>query len=94
LGTVKNKSGKTIYAWAVEADLDAAGLQSNSFEIEWPPKSGQKQSFPEIDVFRWFDPAAARLKAAPAQAEFLERLITALGATVEAPTATEQTALF
>ena len=79
LGSVKTKSGKTIYAWAVEDDLDPSILRSNSFEIEWPPKSGQKQQFPEIDKFEWFTLPQARQKITTAQAAFLDKLCEILG---------------
>src|SRR3569832_275220 len=62
LGETKMKSGKRIAAWAFEGDCDPAGLKCNTFELEWPPKSGRKQSFPEIDRVQWFGPAEAREK--------------------------------
>lgn len=91
LGFVKSKSGKTIHAWAVEADLDPSSLKSNEFELEWPPKSGQTQTFPEIDRFSWFGLSEAKLKLTPAQTEFIDRLADHLG--VEAPDPAEQTSL-
>jgi predicted NUDIX family NTP pyrophosphohydrolase len=80
LGTVKLKSGKLVYAFAVAGDLDPETLLSNTFELEWPPRSGRMQTFPEVDRAGWFDLAAAREKLNPAQAAFVDRLETLLGA--------------
>jgi predicted NUDIX family NTP pyrophosphohydrolase len=74
LGSVKLKSGKLVLAYAVAGDLDPAAVRSNTFELEWPPRSGRMQSFPEIDRAGWFTLAAAREKLNPAQAEFVDRL--------------------
>ena len=74
LGEVRQAGGKRVFAWAVEGDLDPAEVKSNSFELEWPPKSGRKQSFPEIDRAAWFSPDAAREKILPSQREFIDRL--------------------
>jgi predicted NUDIX family NTP pyrophosphohydrolase len=74
LGSVRLKSGKLVLAFAVEGDLDPATISSNTFELEWPPRSGRMQSFPEIDRAGWFDPATAREKLNPAQAAFVDRL--------------------
>jgi predicted NUDIX family NTP pyrophosphohydrolase len=74
LGSVKQKSGKVVVAFAVEGDLDPATLVSNTFELEWPPRSGRTQEFPEIDRAGWFDADAAREKLNPAQAAFVDRL--------------------
>jgi predicted NUDIX family NTP pyrophosphohydrolase len=74
LGEVRQKSGKRVQAWAFEGDFDPAGLRCNLFEMEWPPRSGRLQQFPEIDRVAWFDPAAARVKLLPAQQPFIERL--------------------
>jgi predicted NUDIX family NTP pyrophosphohydrolase len=71
---VKQKSGKVVVAFAVEGDLDPATLVSNTFELEWPPRSGRTQEFPEIDRAGWFDADAAREKLNPAQAAFVDRL--------------------
>ncbi len=80
LGTVKQAGGKTVTAWAVlAADLDADAVVSNTFECEWPPRSGRMQAFPEIDRAAWFDAAAARTKLVKAQAAFVDRLEAALG---------------
>lgn len=74
LGEVRLKSGKRVHAWAFEGDGDPARLSCNLFEIEWPPRSGQRRSFPEIDRVEWFVPALARPKIMPAQAALLDRL--------------------
>lgn len=74
LGSVKLKSGKTVYAWAFTGDWDGRPLASNHFEMEWPPKSGQLQSFPEVDKADFFSIPAARRKIHPAQQAFLDRL--------------------
>ena len=79
LGEVRQAGGKRVLAWALEGDLDRAGLKSNSFEIEWPPKSGRKRSFPEIDRAEWFAPEAARAKILPGQRELIDRLERMLG---------------
>jgi predicted NUDIX family NTP pyrophosphohydrolase len=74
LGTVRQKNRKEVRAFYGEGDLDVSGVVSNTFEIEWPPRSGRPQSFPEIDRAEWFSVADAREKLNPAQAEFLDRL--------------------
>ena len=78
LGEVTLKSGKVIHAWAVEGDLDPELAQSNEAEIEWPPRSGRRQTIPEVDRVAWFAPDEARRRAHPAQAAFVERLEAAL----------------
>jgi predicted NUDIX family NTP pyrophosphohydrolase len=78
LGTVRLKSRKLVQAWAAEADFDTATLHSNMFEMEWPPRSGRRQSFPEVDRAAWLSPALAREKLNPAQAAFVDRLLEAL----------------
>ena len=78
LGEVTLKSGKVIHAWAVEGDLDPELAHSNEFEIEWPPRSGRRQSIPEVDRVAWFAPDEARRRAHPAQAAFVDRLEAAL----------------
>jgi predicted NUDIX family NTP pyrophosphohydrolase len=75
LGTVRLPSGKRLTVYAVEADFDVGRARSNTFELEWPPKSGRTRSFPEIDKVAWFDLATARVKLAKGQAEFLNRLL-------------------
>ena len=74
LGEVKQKNAKVVVAWAVEGDLDATAARSNTFELEWPPRSGRRQEFPEIDRAEWFGLARAREKLLPAQVAFLDRL--------------------
>jgi len=79
LGTVKNKSGKVIHAWAVEGDLDVSIVKSNTFQMEWPPKSGQQQDFQEVDKAGWFSPEKAMEKLNQAQVPLVERLTEELG---------------
>ncbi|MEI9940881.1 MAG: NUDIX domain-containing protein [Pseudomonadota bacterium] len=74
LGTVKNKSGKLIYAWALEGDFELAGFRSNTFVLEWPPRSGQMREFPEVDRAAFFAPADAERKLHQAELPLLERL--------------------
>jgi predicted NUDIX family NTP pyrophosphohydrolase len=74
LGDVKLKSGKRVAAWAFEGDFDPRALVCNTFELEWPPRSGRMRSFPEIDRAAWFDLPAARTKLLAAQLPFLDRL--------------------
>ena len=74
LSPIRQKSGKWVYAWALEGDLNAENISSNMFEIEWPPRSGRLQSFPEIDRAAWFDFETARQKINPAQKAFLDEL--------------------
>lgn len=79
LGTVRQSGGKLVHAWAAEADCDPETIVSNTFELEWPPRSGRRQTFPEVDRAAWFDLATAAEKINPAQAVFLGRLRAALG---------------
>ena len=74
LGEVRQASGKVVTAWAVEQDLDPAMLRSNTFDMEWPPKSGKRQAFPEVDRAAWFQLPEARVKLIQAQTALLERL--------------------
>jgi predicted NUDIX family NTP pyrophosphohydrolase len=74
LGEIRQKSGKRVLAWAVEGDLDTETAVSNSFEMEWPPRSGRTREFPEIDRVEWFGLDDAREKIKAAQAPFLDRL--------------------
>jgi predicted NUDIX family NTP pyrophosphohydrolase len=76
LGDIKQKSGKIVTAFAGEIDIDTRTIQSNTFEIEWPPRSGRKQTFPEVDRAEWFDLRAASAKINAAQRAFLDRLAT------------------
>jgi predicted NUDIX family NTP pyrophosphohydrolase len=78
LGSVTQKNGKRVIAWAAEGDLDAGAIRSNTFTMEWPPRSGRRQEFPEVDRAGWFGPDAARQKLNPAQAAFVDRLIERL----------------
>jgi predicted NUDIX family NTP pyrophosphohydrolase len=79
LGSVKQKGGKVVTAWAAEGDLDAGAVRSNTFEMEWPPRSGRTAEFPEIDRAGWFGAETAREKLLPAQVELLDRLLERLG---------------
>jgi predicted NUDIX family NTP pyrophosphohydrolase len=74
LGSVKQKAGKTVQAWAVEGDCDVRSIHSNTFAMEWPPRSGKKQEFPEIDRAEFFRIEEAKRRINPAQAELLSRL--------------------
>jgi predicted NUDIX family NTP pyrophosphohydrolase len=79
LGSIKQKGGKTVHAWAFEGDLpDSFKLKSNTFELEWPPRSGKLKQFPEIDRAEFFPEEIARQKMNPAQLPFLDRLRAAL----------------
>lgn len=79
LGTIRQKNGKTVHAWAVEGDFDCTTIRSNAFRMEWPPKSGRMQEFPEVDRAAWFSPDAAREKMHAGQGELIDRLIERLG---------------
>ncbi len=79
LSSVTQKSGKVVHAWAFEGDCDPTAIRSNTFTIEWPPKSGKMETFPEVDRAAFFAVATAREKIIPAQAPFLDRLATRLG---------------
>jgi predicted NUDIX family NTP pyrophosphohydrolase len=76
LKPIKQKGGKIVYAWAVEADIDADAIKSNTFEMEWPPRSGKTAHFPEVDRAAWFDPETAQQKINPAQAAVITELMT------------------
>jgi predicted NUDIX family NTP pyrophosphohydrolase len=78
LGEVQQRGGKRVHAWAACGDCDAGALRSNTFELEWPPRSGRLQTYPEIDRFEFFTLEAARDKINPAQIELLDRLRAAL----------------
>jgi predicted NUDIX family NTP pyrophosphohydrolase len=78
LGEVRLKSGKRVVAWALEGDLDADAIRSNTFEMQWPPRSGQTREFPEVDRAAWLEPEVARVKLNPAQAELVDRLVDML----------------
>lgn len=76
LAPIRQKSGKWVYAWAVEGDLDPAQMVCNHFTMEWPPRSGQFKSFPEADRGEWFPVNAAKEKVIPAQVALIEELET------------------
>ena len=78
LTPVRQKSGKTVHAFALEADFDLADFCSNSFAMEWPPRSGRQQSFPEIDRVAYFDIPTARRKILPGQRAFIDELVQKL----------------
>ena len=78
LGKLRQRSGKIVYAWAVESDFDPAALRSNEFEMEWPRGSGRLRSFPEVDRAGWFDIDEARKRLVAGQQGFLDALIAAL----------------
>ena len=78
LGDVRQKAGKVVTAFALEGDFYCANFKCNSFEIEWPPRSGKRASFPEIDRAHWFSPVEARRRINPAQVELIDRLEAAL----------------
>jgi len=75
LGQVTQAGGKRVRAWAAEGDLDADAIASNTFETEWPPRSGRRESFPEVDRARWCTPGEAGRLLVPAQAAFVVRLV-------------------
>lgn len=74
LAPVKQAGGKTVYAWAIEADCDAQAIKSNTFSIEWPPRSGRRQEFPEVDRASWFTLDEAKQKILKGQLSLLEEL--------------------
>src|SRR2546430_15897474 len=71
---LKQRSGKLVYAWAVRGDIDAASVKSDTFSMEWPPRSGQQREFPEVDRGAWFTVAAANEKILPGQRGFIRQL--------------------
>ena len=79
LGELVSPGRKIVTAFALEGDCDPAALRSNTFELEWPPRSGHRQSFPEVDRAQWFSPEEARQKILAGQSEFIARLIAGLG---------------
>jgi predicted NUDIX family NTP pyrophosphohydrolase len=79
LGEVRQRGGKTVTAFAAEIDVDVQTIRSNTFEIEWPPRSGRRQAFPEVDRAQWFDLASARSKIIEGQKSLLDRLETGFG---------------
>jgi predicted NUDIX family NTP pyrophosphohydrolase len=100
LGEMKRKDGKVIHVWAIEGQIDERHIMSNTFEIEWPPKTGQLQSFPEIDRAAWFLLSEAPIKMHQGQHIFIERLaehldleLTPSAPDSPTPPAPEQTSL-
>jgi predicted NUDIX family NTP pyrophosphohydrolase len=81
LGEIRQRGGKRVNAFAVEGDLDVAAIASNSFEIEWPPRSGKMRTFPEVDRAEWFDLPAAHAKILEGQRPLLDRLAELVGHT-------------
>jgi predicted NUDIX family NTP pyrophosphohydrolase len=79
LGELVQPSRKVVTAFAIEGDFDPSGFKSNLFEMEWPPKSGRLQSFPEVDRAQWFTPDEAREKILPGQRPFIDRMLERLG---------------
>jgi predicted NUDIX family NTP pyrophosphohydrolase len=79
LGDVVQDGGKIVTAFALAGDFDPATLRSNTFELEWPPRSGRKASFPEVDRAQWFSPAEARRKILKGQSELIARLLKVIG---------------
>ena len=84
LGSIVQKGGKVVHAWAVEGDLDVTAALSNTFAMEWPPRSGRREMFPEIDRVGWFDPDEARRRIKASQIPLIDRLEKALAKTSEA----------
>ena len=84
LGDLLQPGRKIVSAWALEGDFNPSTLKSNQFELEWPPKSGRRASFPEVDRAEWFSHADARRKILPGQSEFIARLLKAVGEKVAA----------
>jgi predicted NUDIX family NTP pyrophosphohydrolase len=80
LGTIVQKAGKVVQAWAAEGDLDPATAQSNTFPLEWPPHSGRVRMVPELDRVAWFEPDEARCRLKDTQVPFVDRLLAALAA--------------
>jgi predicted NUDIX family NTP pyrophosphohydrolase len=78
LTPITQKAGKQVYAWATEGDIDATTISSNTFKIEWPPKSGNWKAYPEVDKAGWFDSTIAKKKINPAQAAFIDELMNKL----------------
>ena len=83
LGSIRQAGGKVVHAWAATADCDPAKITSNTFSLEWPPRSGQFREFPEVDRAGWFSPELAAEKINPAQAPLIARLVAALGSPAE-----------
>lgn len=86
LGTTKLSSGKVIHAWALPGDLNAGTVKSNTFAVEWPPRSGVMQEFPEVDKAAWYLLDEAKVKIHKGQLPFIEALAEHLGSTLETQT--------
>jgi predicted NUDIX family NTP pyrophosphohydrolase len=86
LGSVRQKAGKVVHAWACEGDADPNELTSNTMVVEWPPRSGKQVDFPEVDRCARFGPVEARRRLNPAQVEFIDRLQTILAGSAAIPT--------
>lgn len=84
LAPIRQAGGKTVYTWAVESDFDPAGFRSNTFAMEWPPRSGRCEEFPEIDRAEWFTVDIARRKLLKAQVALLDELLMRSTRDVEA----------
>lgn len=80
LGSFRQPSGKLVHAWAIEGDLDTAGIKSNTFEMEWPLKSGKQTTFPEVDRAEWFDKETALIKILKGQRPIIDALYGKLSA--------------
>ena len=78
LGEVRQSGGKLVTAWALEGDLDADAITSNTYKVQWPPRSGQWRTYPEVDRAGWFAPEAAKVKLLSAQAALVDRLVDEL----------------
>src|ERR1700761_2777813 len=79
LGEIRQRGGKRVYAFTVEGDIDVSAVASNTFEMEWPPKSGRLQTFPEVDRAKWFDLCLAKEKILASQRPLLDRLAELVG---------------
>ena len=79
LGTIKQSGGKVVSAWACAGEYVPSRIRSNTFTMEWPPRSGQQREFPEVDRAAWFDMDQAREKILPVQRQFLDALVNATG---------------
>lgn len=85
LTPVKQKSGKLVYAWATEQEISAEKVKSNTFQLEWPPKSGTMAEFPELDKFEWFDAKTAIQKLIPSQTPMIYELLELLQVSISEP---------
>ncbi|MGA7238868.1 MAG: NUDIX domain-containing protein [Bryobacteraceae bacterium] len=75
LNALKQSGGKVVHAWAVRGDFDPSNLKSNTFSMEWPPRSGRQREFPEVDRAEWFEVETARTKILKGQAPFLDQIL-------------------